>query len=141
MLGTVQNVPSETLKQFDIKQEVWYVNCIWEKITEMVSKQKIAFKGIPKFPGMRRDLALVIDKAVQYTQILKAVNQTNSALLQDINIFDVFENEKLGVDKKSYAISLEFMHPDRTLTDADVQADVAKIMESLDKNCGAIIRS
>jgi phenylalanyl-tRNA synthetase beta chain len=141
ILGTISNVRTETLKQFDIKQEVWFVNCIWEKIIDLVEKQKITFKGIPKFPGMRRDIALVIDKEIQYAQVLKAVNQTNSALLQNVNIFDVFENEKLGADKKSYAISLEFADATKTLTDADVQADVNKIMESLDKHCGAVIRS
>lgn len=140
-IGNIINVPSTTLKQFDIKQEVWHINCNWKNITDLVEKQKINFKGLPKFPGMRRDLALVIDKEVEYAQLVKAVKQTNSTLLQDLNVFDVFENEKLGANKKSYAISLEFMHPDRTLTDADVQTDVDKIIESLSKNCNATIRS
>jgi phenylalanyl-tRNA synthetase beta chain len=141
VLGTIQNVSEATLKQFDIKQEVWYINCNWKSIVDLVEKQKIIFKEIPKFPGMRRDLALVIGKEVTYTQIVKAVNQTNSTLLQNVNIFDVFENEKLGADKKSYAISLEFADATKTLTDADVLADVNKIIESLDNNCGAVIRS
>ncbi len=141
VLGLIENVASPKLKQMEVKQAVLYINCNWKSILELAEKQQISFKEIPKFPGMRRDLALVLDQNIQYDQVLKSIYAVNSTLLQDINIFDVFESEKLGANKKSYAVSLEFMHPERTLVDADVQTDVNKIVDSLQKNCDATIRS
>jgi phenylalanyl-tRNA synthetase beta chain len=139
-VGTITQVSTDKLKQFDIKQDVYHVVFNWAKLIAEVDAKKIQFAGIPKFAVVRRDLALVINKSVSYQELQKCIAQANAPLLQSHNVFDVFESEKLGADKKSYAINLQFMHADKTLTDAEVEADVAKIIASIEKGVGAEIR-
>jgi phenylalanyl-tRNA synthetase beta chain len=139
-LGNILKITNEKLKQFDIKQEVYQVVVNWVKLVAEVEAKKIQFHGIPKFASVRRDLALVINKDVSYQALQKCITQANAPLLQSHHVFDVFESEKLGVGKKSYAISLQLMHPEKTLTDAEVEADVAKIIASIEKGVGAEIR-
>jgi phenylalanyl-tRNA synthetase beta chain len=138
--GTIAQVPADKLKKFDIKQDVYHVVFDWEKLMVEVETQKIIFKGIPKFPAVRRDLALVIDKKITYQDLQKCITTANATLLQSHNVFDVFESEKLGNDKKSYAISLQLSHAEKTLTLEEVDADVNKIIASLEKGTGAVIR-
>jgi phenylalanyl-tRNA synthetase beta chain len=138
--GSIMLVPADKLKKFDIKQDVYHVVFDWEKIVAEVAAQKIIFKGIPKFPAVRRDLALVIDKTVSYQDLQKCITAANAALLQSHNVFDVFESEKLGADKKSYAISLQLSDTEKTLTLEEVDADVNKIIASLEKGVGAVVR-
>jgi phenylalanyl-tRNA synthetase beta chain len=139
-VGTITQVSADKLKQFDIKQDVYHVVFNWAKLIAEVEAKKIQFAGIPKFASVRRDLALVINKSVSYQDLYKCIQQANAPLLQSHHVFDVFESEKLGADKKSYAINLQLMHPEKTLTDAEVEADVANIIASLEKGIGAEIR-
>jgi phenylalanyl-tRNA synthetase beta chain len=138
--GTITQVTSDKLKKFDIKQDVYHVVFDWEKIVAEVAAQKITFKGTPKFPAVRRDLALVIDKTITYQDLQKCIVAANAALLQSHNVFDVFESDKLGAGKKSYAISLQLSHAEKTLTLEEVDADVNKIIASLEKGAGAVVR-
>ncbi len=138
--GSILQVPADKLKKFDLKQDVYHIVLDWAKIVAEVKTQKIIFKGIPKFPSVRRDLALVIDKNIAYQDLQKCITQANAQLLQAHNVFDVFESEKLGADKKSYAISLTLSDAEKTLTDEEIEADVNKIIASLEKGVGAVVR-
>jgi phenylalanyl-tRNA synthetase beta chain len=89
---------------------------------------------------VERDLAMVIDQGIQYQDVQKNIRQLQSKLLQNINIFDVFESDKLGKGKKSYAISLSFSDAEKTLTDVEVETEMSKIIKSLEEKLGAIIR-
>jgi phenylalanyl-tRNA synthetase beta chain len=140
-LGSIYCATSDKLKTFDIKQAVWIVQFNWAVMVNATATNITKYTAVPKFQGVRRDLALVIDKAITYAEITKSINACNSTLLQNINVFDVFESEKLGADKKSYAISLQFLDAEKTLTDIEVEADIKKIIAALEKNTGASIRS
>ncbi len=139
-LGQILHVDAIKLKSFDIKQEVFAIVFYWQKLVDLSSNKKIQFSGIPKFPAVRRDLALVLDKTVPYAEVQKCIAAANAKLLQSSNVFDVFESEKLGADKKSYAISLTLADAEKTLTDVEIEADVQKIIASLEKGVGAKIR-
>jgi phenylalanyl-tRNA synthetase beta chain len=139
-IGKLMSVSSNKLKEFDIKQPVWYVDLDWNTIKDFYENRKVVYKVVPKFPLMKRDLALILDKNVEFNDIQKAVKQAKSKLLQDVDLFDVFESEKIGLDKKSYAINLSFYHNDRTLTDAEVESEMKMIITSLESKVGAIIR-
>jgi phenylalanyl-tRNA synthetase beta chain len=95
---------------------------------------------VPKFPVIERDLAMVIDQTIQYQDVQKTIKQLQSKLLQNIHIFDVFESDKLGQGKKSYAINLSFSDADKTLTDVEVETEMNKIIKSLEDKLGAAIR-
>jgi phenylalanyl-tRNA synthetase beta chain len=138
--GTITQVTAEQLKKFDIKRDVFHIVFDWQKIVAEVRTQKIMFKGIPKFPAVRRDLALVIDKTVSYQDLQKCIVAANAPLLQSHDVFDVFESEKLGAGKKSYAISLILSDAEKTLTEEEIDADVKKIIASLQKGVAAEVR-
>jgi phenylalanyl-tRNA synthetase beta chain len=139
-LGRITEVPTQTLSKFDIKQNVLHLVFYWPALVAEAEQNKIQFAGIPKYPSVRRDLALVIDKKISYAEVLASVQKANVAMLKEVNIFDVFESEKLGADKKSYAISLQLSHADKTLTVEEVEAEVKKIVSSLEKGVQAQIR-
>ena len=140
IIGKLYKVGDDKLKQFNIKQAVYYAEINWEEIKKHSITQKIKYVEIPKFPVVERDLAMVIDKNIQYQEVQKTIKQLQSKLLQDIHIFDVFESDKLGLNKKSYAISLSFSHAEKTLTDTEVELEMSKITKTLEDKLGAAIR-
>jgi len=140
IIGKLYRVGDEKLKQFNIKQAVFYAEINWDEIKKHSVTQKIKYVEIPKFPIVERDLAMVIDNEIQYHEVQKTIKQLQSKLLQEINIFDVFESDKLGLNKKSYAINLSFAHPEKTLTDTEVEMEMNKIIKSLQDKLGAAIR-
>ncbi len=139
-LGTIQVVDAAILKKWDIKQSVYFINFNWAALLAAATVAQPKFAGLPKHPFVRRDLALVLDKHITYNQVQQTITKLQLPLLQSTNIFDVFESDKLGVNKKSYAISLTLGHVDKTLTDAEIEADVTKIITALEKSVGASIR-
>lgn len=138
--GSIQLVPKDKLALFAIKVPVWFIELDWLSIKSFYQKQKLQFKGIPKFPLMQRDLALILDKQVRYQDVQVAVRQTKSKLLQNISLFDVFESDKLGEGKKSYAINLSFYDDTKTLTDTEVDEEMKQIINALETKVGAAIR-
>ncbi len=139
-IGQIQKVDTKKLKQFDLKQDVIYAEIIWDEVNLFYKKHHTKYTEIPKYPTVQRDLAFIIDKAIQYADIQKCIKQVQSPLLQNIQIFDVFESEKVGQDKKSYAIKLSFYDASKTLTDQDVENEMNKIVQSLESKLGANIR-
>lgn len=140
VVATLGNINKKTLAKFDIKQPVFYADINWDKVLVLQKKQKIAFTEISKFPAVQRDLAIVVDKAVAYEQVEKATSGAKVGKLQSVNLFDIFENEKLGAGKKSMAINFTFLDEEKTMTDKDIDAMMAKIIASYEKELNAEIR-
>jgi phenylalanyl-tRNA synthetase beta chain len=139
-LGVLGVVANSKLRQFDIKQTVLFADLQWEAIADIALKQKISYKELAKFPAVARDLALVVPKAVTFAQVEAAVNMVKLPKLTGIKLFDVFESEKLGADKKSMAVNFTFQDNEKTMTDADVENMMNKLMKTFEKELGAEIR-
>jgi phenylalanyl-tRNA synthetase beta chain len=140
ILGSIEEVSVQTLKQFDIKQAVWYAVLDWETVKAGIENHKQVFTEIPRFPTMQRDLAMIVNKNVKYQDIQIAVKQAKSKLLQTVNLFDVFESDKLGKDKVSYAVNFSFYDNQKTLTDTEVEAEMKGIIQALETKIGAVVR-
>ena len=133
-------VPAQKLKQFDIKQPVWFADFNWTNVLGLLQKSNNFYKEIPKFPAVRRDLALVLDKKIQFVAVEAAAKTVKSSLLQQLNLFDVFESEKLGADKKSYAVSFTFQDAQKTLTDKEIDGVMDKLVKAFEGQLNAEIR-
>lgn len=139
-LGTISYANKAQLKNFDIKQDVIFAVVDWDKIVQYLSQYKPKSKEIPRFPIVQRDMAMIVKKGISYQDIQSAVKMAKSTLLQQMNLFDVFESEKIGSDQISYAINLSFYDAQKTLTDAEIEAEMQTIMQSLESKVGALIR-
>ena len=128
------------LKQFDIKQPVFVVDVNWDRLLQQTSKQKIEFAEIPKFPAVQRDLAIVIDRSVSFEAIEKATKDAGVKKLTSLQLFDIFESDKLGANKKSVALSFSFLDPEKTFTDQEVDSMMNKLMQGYEKALQAEIR-
>jgi phenylalanyl-tRNA synthetase beta chain len=137
VLGAVN---TQKLKQFDIKQPVWFADFDWKIVLGLLQKSDNFYKEIPKFPAVRRDLALVLDKQVKFAAVEAAAKTVKSSLLQELNLFDVFESEKLGANKKSYAVSFTFQDAQKTLTDKEIDAVMDKLVKAFEGQLQAEIR-
>lgn len=140
VVATIGMVNKKTLAKFDIKQPVLYADINWDKVVALHKKQNITFAEIPKFPAVQRDLAIVVDKSVAYQQVDNATRAAKVSKLQSVNLFDVFENEKIGAGKKSMAVSFTFLDEEKTMTDKDIDAMMAKIVNTYEKELNAEIR-
>lgn len=134
--GTVKK---SIAKAFDIKQEVFYANFNWNAILKMVGG-KIKFSEIPKYPGVRRDLALLVNQSVQFDSIYKIARQTEKALLKNIELFDVYEGAKLPEGKKSYAVGFTFQDSTKTLTDVQIDKIISKLQKNFETELEAVLR-
>lgn len=127
-------------KAFSVKGEVYYADFDWDVLLKLATN-RVKYSELNKFPGVRRDLALVIDKKVKFGDIALLVNKTLKDKVTDINLFDVYENdEQLGPDKKSYAISLTIEDKTKTLKDKEVEAMMNKVVKTLQNKVGAVLR-
>lgn len=135
-LGLVKN---NLGKLVDLKQPVWYADFDWEYIFRLASTE-VVFAEIPKYPDVRRDLSLVLDRAVSFRQIQHVAERTERNLLRQVNAFDVFEGESLGAGKKAYAVSFILQDPTQTLTDPQIDRVMQRLMGSFENELGAVIR-
>jgi phenylalanyl-tRNA synthetase beta chain len=140
-LCTAQKVGSEKLKNFDIKQDVYYAEMNWQTWSKAMQAYKIKYSEVPKYPAVQRDLALVLDKATRFEEVQKITRQTQISSLKNFELFDVFESEKLGQDKKSYALNYTFQLADRTLTDVEIEENMKQLINAYTNKLQAQIRS
>ena len=133
-------VTPKVASAFDIKLPVFVADFAWEVILKSVAAEKITYKPLPKYPSVERDLAIVVPKGMPFAQINNLVKGLRLEKLQEVKLFDVFESEKLGVDKKSLAINFTFLDEEKTLTDKEIDGWMQKIMSSIEKETGAEIR-
>ena len=120
-------VSPKMLKKFDIEQEAFYAEIELEECQNLRNTENLRFRDIPKFNKTRRDLALLVDKSVLYTQLYNAAKNNKSPFLKNINLFDVYEGKNLPEDKKSYALSFELLNKEKTME----EKEIAQVMDSL----------
>ncbi|MFT3979782.1 MAG: phenylalanine--tRNA ligase subunit beta [Ferruginibacter sp.] len=140
LVGVVGTVSEKTLKTFGIKQPVFYADIYWTVLMDSRSSKKFSYTEVSKYPAVERDLALLLDKGVTYSQIRKAVSGTGIAQLQTVKLFDVFESDKLGAGKKSMAVNFTFSDSNKTLTDKEIDEMMTKIIAACEKQLNAEVR-
>jgi phenylalanyl-tRNA synthetase beta chain len=140
IVGQLQQVEAAKLAQFDIKQPVFYADLHWDEWMDAVRSKQVKIKEVPKFPAVQRDLAIVVDKTTAYHQVESLLQKVQLPLLQNTRLFDVFESEKLGADKRSMAINFTFQDEEKTLTDKEIDAMMSKIQQAFEKGLNAVVR-
>ena len=126
-------------KKADVKQDVFYAELDWAYFLKK-GKAPVLFQEIPKFPEVRRDLSLVLDKKVSFEEIKQISFKTERKLLQEVNVFSVYEGESIGEDKKSYALSFILQDSSKTLNDKTIDKTMTRLMKTFEKELGAVIR-
>ncbi len=128
------------LRQFDIKQPVFFADINWDLLPGRTSEASIEFRELPKQLPVQRDLAMIVDRHLSFEKVEKAIRELGLEKLQEVNLFDIFESEKLGKDKKSLALNFSFLDEEKTLTDKEIDGMVTRIMTTLEKELNAEIR-
>jgi phenylalanyl-tRNA synthetase beta chain len=140
-LVTFGSVLPTLLKKMDIKNPVFFAHFHFDNVLKAVGNNKIQFSEISRFPAVRRDLALVMDQAVPFSDIVALANKTAKKILKDVNLFDVFEDAaKLGEGKKSYAVSFVFEDAEKTLQEKEIDALTQQLQQAFETKLGAVIR-
>lgn len=138
--GNIYSVSNSLKKEFDIESPVFLAEIHLDKISGKKTKI-VQYKAVSKFPSVKRDLSMVVDKGICYEKIEDTIKKNGSNILKELRIFDIYEDKKLGENKKSIAVRMEFTSPDKTLTDEETNRIMDKITSSLEKNLGVLIRS
>ena len=137
-LGKVQ---SQILQKIGIKGNVFYADFNWDAVLKSLKKHKITFEELNKFPSIKRDLALDIENTVKFSDIVAIARKLGKSILKDINLFDVYVNkEKLGENKKSYAVSFVFEDSTKTLKDKEVEKVMDQLKQAFESKLGAKLR-
>ena len=134
------SVKGEALKKADVDKEVFYADFNFDMLLKAARKNKIVYNEISKYPAVRRDLSMLIDKSVSFGQLKQIAQKAERKLLQHVNVFDVYEGDKLPAGKKSYALSFILQDDEKTLTDKAIDSIVQKLIYNLEKEAGAEIR-
>lgn len=138
--GLFGKLNKNLLKEFDIKQDVFFADLDWDLLVKIAGRRKLRVQPITKFPTIRRDLALVIDKQTRYADIEDMANRIGRKILKYVNLFDIYEDVKLGEDKVSYAVSFVFEDTEKTLTDKEVDKVMGKMVYQFETELKAVIR-
>ncbi|HPT22084.1 MAG TPA: phenylalanine--tRNA ligase subunit beta [Bacteroidales bacterium] len=133
-------VSKSYLAKFDIGQDVYYGHIEWDAIMEMVKAHAISFCELPKYPSVKRDLALLLDKNVTFRQIRETALRTERNVLRDISLFDVYESDSLGKNKKSYAVSFVLRDDNKTMADKNIDRIMGNLIKAFEKELNAQIR-
>jgi len=128
------------LKFFDLKNQVFYADLNWEILKDMLSTKPVTFTELPRFPEVRRDLSMMLEKTITYEQIRQLAFQAEKKILKRMILFDVYEGDKIEKDKKSYAVSFILQDENRTLTDNLIEKTVNNLAAIFEKKLGALIR-
>lgn len=140
VLVEIGSVSRKILKKFDISQDVFYAEFNWTNVLKFLPKET-KYKQISKYPEVKRDFALLLDKKVKFEDIKRLAQKTEKQYLKEVSIFDIYVNdEKLGKDKKSYAVSFTFQDPEATFTDARIDKIMNNLRSVFEKNLNAQIR-
>jgi phenylalanyl-tRNA synthetase beta chain len=133
-------VAKPALKKADVDKEVFYADFNFDQVLSLVKKNKIVYSEISKFPAVNRDLSMLIDKNVTFQQLKQIAQKTERKLLKNVNVFDVYEGDKLPAGKKSYALSFVLQDESNTLTDKTIDGIMQKLIYNFGKEAGAEIR-
>ncbi|WP_151087639.1 phenylalanine--tRNA ligase subunit beta [Hymenobacter baengnokdamensis] len=138
-VGSVGAVSPAVLKRLDVSQPVWYAELDWDWLLKKY-KASLTARELPRFPEVRRDLSLVVDQGVTFEQLRTIAQRTEKKLLQDLNVFDVYEGPNLGAGKKSYSVSFTLLDPTQTLTEQAIDQTMQRLIQQFEKQAGALIR-
>jgi phenylalanyl-tRNA synthetase beta chain len=133
-------VKPAVLKEFGIKQEVLFADFNWENVLKLCGKKNVKVSALPKFPAVKRDLALLIDNNVTFKEVYNLANQSEKNLLKGVDLFDVYEGDKLPEGKKSYAVSFVLQDANKTLEDKQIDKIMQKLQATFEKNLEAVLR-
>ncbi len=133
-------VAKKFLKKFEVEQPVYYADFNWEAVMMRRGKHKVEFQELPKFPAVRRDLALLIDKQVKFQQIEELAQKTERKILREVGLFDVYEGQGIPEGKKSYAVSFILRDDLRTLNDKQIDKTMQKLVATFERELGAELR-
>lgn len=136
----VGKVAATTLQQFDIRQEVYYVGFHLEPLYRLWHERRIQYQEVSKFPAVKRDIALLLDKNISYKQVYETITGFDKKLIQSIEVFDVYEGDKIPKDKKSYAVSIVLQDKTKTLQDVFVEKWIERLEKVLLEKLNAVIR-
>lgn len=139
-LATFGVVARKLLKAFDIDNEVYYADFNWKELLKAIKSVKVGYKELSKFPAVKRDLAQLIDKKVQFAEIEKIAYETEKKLLKEVSLFDVYEGKNLEAGKKSYAVSFLLQDETATLNDKQIDKIMSKLVANLENKLGAKLR-
>ena len=139
-LGTMGIVSPKICKELDIETDVYYAELSWTLLMKEIKKSKVTFSEISKFPAVKRDLALLLEKNVQFAEIEKIATESERKLLKDVALFDEYEGKNLPAGKKSYAVSFYLQDEGKTLNDKQIDAIMKKIQTNLEQKLGAQLR-
>lgn len=133
-------VDKDICKKMDVNGEVFYADFNWDNILALVGKTKLEFTEIPKFPSVRRDLALLLDKKITYKELEELAFNSERKLLKAVNLFDIYEGDKLEAGKKSYAVSFMLQDEEATLNDKQIDNVMQKLIKTYTEKLGAVLR-
>jgi len=133
-------VNQKTLSHFDIKQAVYFADINWTYILKTLKNKKIKYSEISKFPMVRRDLALMIDDAIEFGSIKSIAEKNVKHILKSVNLFDIYKGDKMEAGKKSYAVSFHFQDDKKTLTDKQVDKIMKQLISKFETEIGASLR-
>ncbi len=140
VLGTLGIVSKKLLKQTDVNTEVYFAELNWDALMKEIKKHKVTFAEISKYPVVKRDLALLLDKGILFDQVERIARKSEKKLLKEVSLFDVYEGKNLPEGKKSYAVNFVLQDDEKTLTDKQIDAIMQKIQKALEQEVGAQLR-
>lgn len=140
VIARLGKLSAKELQKFDVKEEVYFAEFNWSLVLDMLQVEAVQHKAVSKFPSVRRDLALLIDDGVQFSQIEEVAKSIERKLLKSMNLFDVYEGKNLAAGKKSYAVSFMFQDEQKTLTDKQIDKVMERLIDSLKKELNAELR-
>ena len=139
LVGTIGELKPSILKYVDIKKEVCYAEIDLDVLYAAYGTN-VTYSPIPAYPAVKRDLALVVDKAVTYDTLERIAYKYGSKLLKNVSLFDVYEGDKIESGKKSYALNFVLQHAEKTLTDEDITKVMNKLIAAYEREIGAKLR-
>jgi phenylalanyl-tRNA synthetase beta chain len=139
-LAVLGEVSRNVLKTMDIDGEVFYAAINWDLLLKILEKNKITYQEVSRFPAVRRDLSILVDRDVTFAGLEKIARQTEKNLLKEIAIFDVYQGKNLGSGKKSYALSFILQDDEKTLTDKQIDMVMQKLIVNFGREAGAEVR-
>ena len=125
---------------FDLENDVFYADINWDNLMKAVHKINLTFKEISKYPAVSRDLALLVDKSVEFAEIVAIAEKTEKKLLKSVELFDVYEGKNLPAGKKSYAVNFIIQDDQKTLNDKAIEAIMKKLIHQLTTQLNAELR-
>ncbi|MXV52943.1 phenylalanine--tRNA ligase subunit beta [Pedobacter sp. HMF7647] len=133
-------VSAKLLKKFDIDKEVFFADFDWDLILRSIKNNVIRYQEVSKYPAVRRDLSLLVDQQITFNQLQIIARRSEKNILKEVNVFDVYQGEKLQVGKKSYALSFVLQDEEKTLTDKQIEGVMQKLIVNFEKEAGAEVR-